>query len=196
MIITGRALLFGLALLIVLAGTVLLVIDASARLLAGAIVLPGLAMTGVLWWVRAPTPPRQVEPDDIRAVSDQRCRELIRGTSLFLREMRYRFSVRYDRTDRERFTAEVNAVRVGFVPAVISDQLSDRQGFGYVAFVYDERRWRGPGLPCGGGPQQAVEYATRCISPLDDEASSDRAHTDDKTDDGDDGENGQPTGVR
>jgi len=97
----------------------------------------------------------------------ERQRALIRGTSMHLRNMRYRYSIRYDHADRTPFTTEVNTITLGFVPVVILDNLSDKQGLGYVAFPHDGRRWRGPGLPCGGGPEQAVAHAARCVSPLE-----------------------------
>jgi hypothetical protein len=52
------------------------------------------------------------------------------------------------------------------VPVVVTDNTNDRQGFGYVAFVHDGVRWRGPGLPCPDDPALAVKHAARCVSPL------------------------------
>ena len=52
-----------------------------------------------------------------------------------------------------------------FVPAVITDNDDDRQGYGYVAFVYDQHRWRGPGLPCPAGRRgvEAGDIALRIV---------------------------------
>jgi hypothetical protein len=109
------------------------------------------------------------ETDDINDASPERRRELVRGTSLYLRELRYRYSIRIDPTDaieRKCFSAEVNTIRLGFVPVIIIDNTNDRQGFGYAAFVHDGKRWRGPGLPCPAGQAEAVKHAARCVSPL------------------------------
>lgn len=106
------------------------------------------------------------EPDRIERLPEQRRNELIRGTSMHLRDMRYRYSIRFDRSDRACFTTEVNSITLGFVPVIILDNHTDRQGLGYVAFPYDGDRWRGPGLPCGGDPDQAVAHAAKCVSPL------------------------------
>ena len=102
----------------------------------------------------------------------------MRGTSLYLREMRYRYYVRLDRTDsagHRAFSAEVNTIRLGFVPAIVTDNTNDRQGFGYVAFVHDSTRWRGPGLPCQASQTEAVQHAARCVSPL---ATEEETHFD------------------
>jgi hypothetical protein len=109
------------------------------------------------------------EPDDLRAVSEDRRRELMRGASKQLSDFRYRYSVRMHHTDAGEhrcFNADVNGVRLGFIPAIITDNTNDRQGYGYVAFVHDGHRWRGPGLPCPAGQLEAVRHASRCVSPL------------------------------
>ena len=114
---------------------------------------------------------RLEEPDDISQLSTDRRHQLVRGTSMHLRNMRYRYSVRaehHELSDRECFNAEVNRVHLGFVPVMITDNATDKQGYGFVAFVYDGRRWRGPGLPCPGGRDRALQHALRCVSPLDD----------------------------
>ena len=83
--------------------------------------------------------------------------------------MNYRYSIRRDPADggeRQCFSAEVNTIRLGFVPVFITDNTNDRQGPGYVAFVYDGKRWRGPGLPCPAGQAEAVRHAARSVSPL------------------------------
>lgn len=116
------------------------------------------------------------EPDDVSQLSDQRRQQLIRGTSMHLRNMHYRYTVRaehHDLSDRQCFNAEVNSVHLGFVPVVIADNATEKQGFGFVAFVHDGRRWRGPGMPCPGGRERALEHALRCVSPLNDSVDSD-----------------------
>ena len=136
----------------------------GVTLATGVLVLAGgLA----LHYVRA-HPTRPGEPDQIERLGEDRRLELVRGTSMHLRDMRYRYSLRYDRSDRDPFTAEVNTVILGFVPVVILDNQTDRQGLGFVAFPYDGERWRGPGLPCSGDRGAALEHAARCVSPLDD----------------------------
>ena len=110
-----------------------------------------------------------IEPERFEQLDPQRCQELIRGTSMHLRDLRYRYSVRQDRGSRTPFTAEVNTVILGFAPVIIMDNHTDRQGMGYVAFPYDGRRWRGPGLPCGGSQEEAIAHASRCVAPIEDE---------------------------
>ncbi len=123
-----------------------------------------VSLVAVLW--RPPEREPTVEASEIGLVGEDRLRELVRGTSLHLREMKYRYSVRQDPGSRACFNAEVNTVRLGFVPVVITDNYTDRQASGYVAFPYDGRRWRGPGLPCAGSPEDAVAHAIRCVEPL------------------------------
>lgn len=113
---------------------------------------------------------RLEEPDDVSQLTTERRHQLVRGTSMHLRNMRYRYSVRaehHELSDRECFNAEVNRVHLGFVPVMITDTATDKQGYGFVAFVYDGRRWRGPGLPCPGGRERALQHAQHCVSPLD-----------------------------
>jgi hypothetical protein len=125
----------------------------------------GLVAVVVLLW-RPPAHKPTVESNQIGLVPEDRIREMIRGTSMHLREMKYRYSVRADPGERSCFNAEVNTIKLGFVPVIITDNHTDKQGVGYVAFPYDGRRWRGPGLPCAGSPQEAVAHATRCVEPL------------------------------
>jgi hypothetical protein len=109
------------------------------------------------------------EPDEMQTLDALRRKELVRGTSLYLRELNYRYSVRLDPTETGEhrcFTAEVNGVKLGFVPVLITDNSNDRQGYGFVAFVHDGKRWRGPGLPCPSGQVEAVRHAAKCVSPL------------------------------
>lgn len=170
MIFSGRRLLLSLAIVVVAMGIVIL-IEPVGRWLAWVVAGSGLVMIVVLNVLKPPAPMARTEPDSIEGLTETRRRELVRGTSLYLREMRYRYSVRVDTTDqsdRSCFTAEVNTIRLGFVPVVIMDNSSDSQGFGYVAFVYDSKRWRGPGLPCPGERGDALEHAAKCVSPLSD----------------------------
>lgn len=133
----------------------------------------GLAMTGLLFGAAFFLPgrmPRTPESDEIADLAEARLRELVRGTSMHLREMRYRYSVRMDPTSRRNhpaFTENVNSVRLGFVPVVLTDNETERQGLGYVAFVYDGQRWRGPGLPCPEDREEALTHARRCVTPLE-----------------------------
>ncbi|MEE8155020.1 MAG: hypothetical protein V3T53_08735 [Phycisphaerales bacterium] len=170
MVIQVRALLAGVA-----------VISAAA---GGALWLwrgPGvlvwiLLVCGMIGLIVARMGPRREtarleEPDDVSQLSAERRHQLVRGTSMHLRNMRYRYSVRaehHELSDRQCFNAEVNRVHLGFVPVMITDNTTDKQGYGFVAFVYDGRRWRGPGLPCPGGRDRALQHAQHCVSPLDD----------------------------
>ncbi|HWB19077.1 MAG TPA: hypothetical protein VG711_02165 [Phycisphaerales bacterium] len=165
-----RALLAGFAVIMIAAGFVLREQTGGHWM---AWVLWGCALLSNVAAIMGGNDPRVgrrlTESDDISEVSETRRMELIRGTSLHLRNMKYRYSVRADHsetTDRRCFTAEVNGVRLGFVPVIVTDNTNDRQGFGYVAFVYDEDRWRGPGLPCPDGQPNAVRHAAKCVSPL------------------------------
>jgi hypothetical protein len=168
MILSGRRLLLGLSIIIVACGVVIL-LRPEARWLSAVIVLCGFVAALVLNVFGTSSRPRLPEPDEIAEISAERRAELIRGTSKFLREMKYRYSIRLDTNptgDRQCFTAEVNTVRLGFIPALVTDNTNDRQGYGFVAFVFDHNRWRGPGLPCPAGQEEAVRHAARCVSPL------------------------------
>ncbi len=105
------------------------------------------------------------ESEDISDLPIDRRKELIRGTSMHLRDMRYRYSIRHDQGDRNCFNREINGILLGFVPIILLDTTDDRQGYGFVAFPYDGRRWRGPGLPCGGSVEEAIAHAARCVEP-------------------------------
>ncbi|MHC5002331.1 MAG: hypothetical protein ACYTJ0_04340 [Planctomycetota bacterium] len=169
MILSGRRLLIGL--LLVLAACASVVWLPGGRWLVIVVGLLGVGASLLLSAYRTPLRGGTAEPDEIGELPPQRRAELIRGTSKFLREMGYRYSVRVDANPsgvRQCFSAEVNDLKLGFVPAVVTDNDNDRQGYGYVAFVYDQQRWRGPGLPCPAGRSEAVEHAARCVSPLDD----------------------------
>jgi hypothetical protein len=168
MVITGRSLLLGLSAVVAAVGVVMW-IDRQAHWLALVAAGCGLLSIVILNIAHPPQTLRRREPEDIEQLLEQRRRELVRGTSLYLREMHYRYSVRADQSDHQAFTHEINTLRIGFVPVVITDNHTDRQGYGYVAFVYDGKRWRGPGLPCGGGPEEAVAHAARCVAPLPNE---------------------------
>lgn len=169
MLLSGRRLIIGL--LVVLAACIGVAWLPTGRWLVIAVGVVGFAAALLLSAYRTPLPGPRREPEDICDLPPGRHGELIRGTSKFLREMGYRYSVRLDANatgERACFSAEVNSLRLGFVPAVIMDNEDDRQGYGYVAFVYDQQRWRGPGLPCPSGRAEAMEHAARCVSPLAD----------------------------
>ncbi len=169
MVVPVRAVLAGVAVISAAAGGALWIwlgpgVSVWILLLFGVIGLI-LARIGPL---RGTT--RLQEPDDVSQLGVERRHQLVRGTSMHLRNMRYRYSVRaehHDLSDRQCFNAEVNNIHLGFVPVVIADTVTEKQGYGFVAFVYDGRRWRGPGLPCPGGRDRALQHAQRCVSPLD-----------------------------
>src|SRR5262245_39233846 len=73
----------------------------------------------LLFWPAAHTP--MVESEQVEQLSRERQHELVRGTSMQLRQMKYRYSVRPDSGGRESFTARVNQIRLGFVPVVMPD---------------------------------------------------------------------------
>lgn len=173
MVISGRVLLMILAVVVTAAGLIMWFRHGPIWL-SWVHVFCGIASLLLLQpWVGSIRPPisaagRQ-EHDDISGLSPERRRELVRGTSLYLRELNYRYSIRLDAAetaDHKAFTAEVNTVKLGFVPVIITDNTNDRQGLGYVAFVHDGKRWRGPGLPCPAGQVEAVRHAAKCVSPL------------------------------
>jgi hypothetical protein len=139
-------------------------LERAGVLLAIFIGLP-LVLAG-LEGLRRIASPRLAEPDRIERLESERQNELIRGTSMHLRDMGYRYSIRFDRTGREAFTKDVNTIRLGFIPVVIADNLSERQGHGFAAFPFDGERWRGPGLPCGGTPEEAAAHAAKCVMPI------------------------------
>ena len=163
--ISGRFLLLAMSTIVAAAG-ILMWLQPRTQWLALIVIIGAFVSIAVLLAIREPLPPRGPDADAVEQVEEARQAELIRGTSKYLRDMNYRYSIRADRSGREPFTTEINSLRLGFVPVVITDNESDRQGYGYVAFVFDGTRWRGPGLPCGGGPQDAVDHATRCVAPL------------------------------
>ena len=169
MLISGRALLLALAGVITVVGVIGFTYY-DGPWMAWVNVFSGVSSLLVLTMLRAPGVGRgRRETEDMNQLSPQRRRELVRGTSLYLRELKYRYSIRLDATqlgEHRCFSAEVNTVRLGFVPVVISDNASERQGHGFVAFVHDGKRWRGPGLPCPAGQVEAVRHATKCVAPL------------------------------
>lgn len=170
MVIGPRVVFLGLSLILAAAGGALWMWR-GADVLTWVLLLCGTIGILVVLVTRPVTTAEFREPDDVSQLSQQRRQQLIRGTSMHLRNMRYRYTVRGERhelSDRQCFNAEVNSVHLGFVPVVITDSATEKHGFGFVAFVYDGRRWRGPGLPCPGGPDQALQHALRCVSPLDD----------------------------
>jgi hypothetical protein len=172
MFITGKRLMLALTAITLLAG-IALAMSPEAPWLSWVVIATAALSFIVLMTFHWPIPdvsmrgPR--ESEDVRELSPQRIRELVRGTSMYLRELRYRYSIRLDPNDageHRSFSAEVNTVKLGFVPVIITDNTNDRQGLGYVAFVHDGRRWRGPGLPCPAGQVEAVRHAAKCVSPL------------------------------
>jgi hypothetical protein len=171
MLISGRHVLLALALMITGVGAIG-AIQHHGEWLNTLVIVLGLANLMALYAFR-PGAGRTIgmrrEVDDMQTLNPQRRRELVRGTSLYLRELNYRYSIRLDHTETGEhrcFTAEVNGVKLGFVPVLITDNSNDRQGYGYVAFVHDGKRWRGPGLPCPSGQVEAVRHAAKCVSPL------------------------------
>lgn len=172
MLISIRSLLLALSIVVTAVGVTLLLRVHDHRWLVWMIVACGsVSIAALLIWrpSRVDFGGSAHESDNIITASAERRRELVRGTSMYLRELRYRYSIRLDpseMTDRQPFSAEVNTIRLGFVPVIIIDNTNDRQGFGYAAFVHDGQRWRGPGLPCPGGQSDAVKHAARCVSPL------------------------------
>jgi len=169
MLLSAKPWLLGASLLLVGAGGTLWFVpdEFGDPRIAGLLAFVGLA--GIIGASLIRPEPQFRETSDIRELSNDRRRELMRGTSMFLRDSRYRYSIRLDGSDssrRREFNAEVNKVRLGFIPAIISDTTTDREGPGYVAFVYDGRRWRGPGLPCPADQTEAVKHAAKCVSPL------------------------------
>jgi hypothetical protein len=171
MLISTRMLLLGLSAIVTAVGVFMLIDDqARAHWLVWVVIACGAcSIAALLVLTGVPAGRMRSETDDISDVAPERRRELVRGTSLYLRELRYRYSIRIDPTDaaeRKCFSAEVNTIRLGFVPVIIIDNSNDRQGYGYAAFVHDGKRWRGPGLPCPAGQAEAVKHAARCVSPL------------------------------
>ncbi len=131
----------------------------------------GIGLAGIVlaMLIQSHPEPGQIDHDDIRDLAESDIMALLRGTSVKLRDMRYRYSIRPDRDGgRDRFTENVNGYRLGFVPVIILENLTERQGYGYVAFVHDGSRWCGPGLPCGGDAREAVEHASRCVGDPED----------------------------
>lgn len=165
-----RFILIAVGVLTIGSGAALWALSADERLLASlGLVAIGALVAAVAVLIRVTPGAAPPDPEDVRRLSAARQRELIRGTSLFLRESNFRYSVRTDSragAERRAFNAEVNTVRLGFLPAAITDNTNEREGFGYVAFVYDGRRWCGPGLPCPADQSDAVRHAARCVSPL------------------------------
>jgi len=120
----------------------------------------------VVVWLAPRSVARLDESERIETLTLSRRAELVRGTSLRLREMRYRYSVRHDERGRMPFSTRINQIRLGFVPVIITDNDTDDQGLGFVAFIHDGSRWRGPGLPCAGNREDALGHAARQIDPL------------------------------
>ncbi len=174
MVIRLRIVVLGLSLILAVAGVALWIWLGVGAFVWG-LLLCSVIGVAVLIATRFSPSADVPETDDVSQLSEERRQQLVRGTSMHLRNMRYRYTVRAERhelSDRECFNAEVNSVHLGFVPVVISDVSTDKQDYGFVAFVFDGRRWRGPGLPCPGGRDRALQHAFRCVSPLDDSDES------------------------
>ena len=163
MVLSIRRLL-AVAAILLLGVSIALVLRAQPWAWMSSVVLSVLASIFLLLWPAAHSP--VVESESVEHLSRERQNELIRGTSLQLRTMKYRYSVRPDSGGRGAFSARVNQIHLGFLPVVITDNHTDKQGLGFVAFVHDGRRWRGPGLPCAGTREDALAHAARCVEPL------------------------------
>jgi hypothetical protein len=188
MLLTNRAVLFGLG---VIALVVLIVLwtapsqwAATAAVFVGA---GGLIVLGAMGLARLRRPMREPEPANIEDISDERAMELMRITGRMLAEMNYRYSVRLDLdTTRRRFDATINEVKLGFIPVLLIDHITEKTGFGYVAFVHDGERFRAPGLPCPDGEDAAVRHAVRSVNPIGEhDRAEDDAAADDPRDDDD-----------
>ncbi len=170
MTLTTKRLMLAGAVLIVVIGIVLwLMPDIVPKQIAVSLVIVGLVILIILSVINIRPAEGRSEPNDIGQLDDARRKELMRGTSLFLRESQYRYSIRMDASgasSRPMFNAVVNTIRLALLPAMITDISSDRHGHGYVAFVHDGNRWRGPGLPCPPEKEEALRHAARCVSPL------------------------------
>ena len=175
MVVLVRRLVLGL-LAVCAAVAIVIVIDPRASWLAAVVAACAIGAVVIITLLQPDHRTQRLEADFIEALSEDRHRELIRGTSLYLRDAHYRYSVRLDATEaaeRNPFTETINTVRLGFIPAVITDNDNDQQAPGFVAFVYDGQRWRGPGLPCGGYREDAIAHAGRCVRPIDDDDDHD-----------------------
>ena len=174
MVIPVRAVLVGVAVIAAAAGGALWLWRGPGVLVWILLVCGAIGLIVARMGPRGGTA-RLEEPDDVSQLTTERRHQLVRGTSMHLRNMRYRYSVRaehHELSDRECFNVEVNNIHLGFVPVMITDNATDKQGYGFVAFVYDGRRWRGPGLPCPGGRDRALQHAQHCVSPLDESDES------------------------
>ncbi|MGI9015198.1 MAG: hypothetical protein ACR2GY_13255 [Phycisphaerales bacterium] len=167
----GRRFTLGLLVIVLIILGLTLYLSSDWTLLGGIVTMTGvlLAVIGV-FVIRRGDRPRLNEPERIEQLDAQRTAMLIRGTSMHLRDMNYSYSIRPDHgTTRVAFTAEVNTILLGFLPVILMENQTERQGEGFVAFPYDGERWRGPGLPCAGEPDEAIAHAARCVAPLGEE---------------------------
>lgn len=166
--------MLGLCLVVFLLGAVLWIFMVSQTLSVIAMACSLLSGVLVIVFVRPPSMASYREPQEMSELPKEKQHELLRGTGLHLREMKYRYSVRIDHNqtvDRCCFNADVNTIMLGFIPVVITDNATDKQGFGFVAFVYDGNRWLGPGLPCPGTKEQAIAHAQESVAPREDDAT-------------------------
>ena len=184
MLLTNRAVLLGLGIIGLGVLIALLTVPRDWSITAAVLVGGGgLIVIGAMGLARLRRPLREPEPARIEEVSDERTMELMRITGRALAEMNYRYSVRLDLdSTRQRFDATVHEVKLGFVPVMLLDHVTEKTGYGYVAFVHDGERFRAPGLPCPDGEDAAVRHAVRSVAPVDEEET-----TDDADDDRDDG---------
>lgn len=171
MVISARHFILGLCIAVFLFGAMLWVsLTLSVVLMASSLLCGAI----VIVKVRPPSKSSNIEPQEMSELPKQKQHELLRGTGLHLREMKYRYSVRIDHNETaERccFNADANTIKLGFIPVIITDNATDKQGFGFVAFVYDGNRWLGPGLPCPGTREQAITHAQESVNPLEDDAT-------------------------
>ncbi len=174
MVISVRHLILGLSVVVFLLGAVLWIFVDSKIL--GVVAMGCGLLSGLLTYLfmRSTNKAGQCEPIEMNELPQERRHELLRGTSHHLNQIKYRYSVRIDHNETaERccFNADVNSIKLGFVPVVITDNATDKQGFGYAAFVFDGNRWLGPGLPCPGTKEQAIAHAQKSVAPPEDDAT-------------------------
>src|SRR6185503_15687177 len=118
MVISGRLLLLVLSACIAALGIVTWAVPEYGKWLALGVIGCGVVSILVLNIFRPPASSAgRMESSNITELTEQRRRELVRGTSLYLRELKYRYSIRSEsmpRANQPCFTAEVNTVRLGF----------------------------------------------------------------------------------
>src|SRR5436190_774983 len=96
MLISGRFLLLILASVITIVGVIGFT-HYDGPWEAWVNIFCGLASLAILLMLRGPAAGRgRHETEDMNQLSPQRRRELVRGTSMYLRELKYRYSIRLD----------------------------------------------------------------------------------------------------